>query len=65
MHDFFFRVLLRLLPAEFRGDYGREMEVAFRDERRDAARPAALFGLWLSAIGDILATAPTEHWDTS
>ena len=63
MHDFFFRALLRLLPAEFRGDYGREMETAFRDERRDAARPAAVAGLWVSAIADILKTAPSEHLD--
>jgi putative ABC transport system permease protein len=63
MHDFFFRNLLRLLPAEFRGDYGREMETAFRDERREAAHPGALLGLWLSAIADVLKTAPSEHWD--
>ncbi len=63
MHDFFFRTLLRLLPAEFRGDYGREMETAFRDERREANRPGALLGLWIAAIADVLKTAPSEHWD--
>lgn len=63
MHDFFFRNLLRLLPAEFRGDYGREMETAFRDERRDARRPGAVIGLWIAAIADVLKTAPGEHWD--
>jgi putative ABC transport system permease protein len=63
MHDFFFRNLLRLLPAEFRGDYGREIETAFRDERREATRPGALIGLWISAVTDILKTAPSEHWD--
>ena len=63
MHDFFFRHLLRLLPAEFRGDYGREMEAAFRDERREARRPGALIGLWIAAIADVLKTAPSEHWD--
>lgn len=63
MHDFFFRNLLRLLPAEFRGDYGREMETAFRDERREANRPGALLALWMAAIADVLKTAPTEHWD--
>jgi putative ABC transport system permease protein len=63
MHDFFFRNLLRLLPAEFRGDYGGEMETAFRDERREARRPRAMLGLWMSAFADILRTAPTEHWD--
>ncbi len=63
MHDFFFRNLLRLLPAEFRGDYGREMETAFRDERREASRPGAVIGLWIAAIADVLKTAPSEHWD--
>ena len=63
MHDTLFRALLRLLPAEFRGDYGREMEAAFRDERREARRPMALMGLWMAAIADIVRTAPSEHWD--
>lgn len=63
MHDFLFRALLRLLPAEFRGDYGREMEAAFRDERREARRPGALIGLWIAAAADVVKTAPSEHWD--
>ncbi len=63
MHDFLFRCLLRLLPAEFLGDYGREMETAFRDERREARRPGAMIGLWIAAIADVLKTAPSEHWD--
>ena len=63
MHDLFFKSLLRLLPAEFRGDYGREMETAFRDGRREASRPGPLLRLWLAAIADILRTAPSEHWD--
>ena len=45
MHDLFFKSLLRLLPAEFRGDYGREMETAFRDGRREASRPGSLLRL--------------------
>ena len=63
MHDLFFRSLLRLLPAEFRGDYGREMETTFRDQRRDARRPGAVVGLWISVFADIVKTAPSEHWD--
>ncbi len=63
MHDFLFRALLRLLPAEFRGDYGREMEAAFRDERREARRGAALLSLWAVTIADIAKTAPSEHWE--
>lgn len=63
LHDSLFRSLLRLLPGEFRGDYGREMEAAFRDERREARGPGALLGLWAAAIVDVLKTAPSQHWD--
>ena len=31
-----FRALLRVLPADFRSDYGREMEHAFDDQEREA-----------------------------
>ena len=44
-----YRALLRLLPVDFRSDYGDEMERTFRDERRDAAGPC-----WSRA-----ATSPT------
>ena len=30
-----FRFLLRFFPSEFRGDYGREMETVFREQRRE------------------------------
>ncbi len=32
-----FRMLLRLLPAEFRGDFGPEMEQVFVEQREEAA----------------------------
>ncbi len=63
MSDRIFGALLKLLPAEFRGDYGREIETAFRDERREARGIGAIANLWLHAFADILATAPSEHWD--
>ena len=65
MHDFFFRNLLRLLPAEFRGDYGREMETAFRDERREARRPGAVIGLWIAAIGTTIRRKPHRRVSAS
>ena len=37
--DRWFHRLLRLLPFDFRADYGEEMERTFRDERREAAGP--------------------------
>ncbi len=42
LHDRAFRALMRLLPAEFRADYGREMEAQFRAERREAGDTAGV-----------------------
>src|SRR5262245_44123737 len=61
-----FRRLLRLFPAEFRGDYGDDMTATFRDQRDDAlarggARSAAY--LWWDTVRGILTTAPREHFD--
>ena len=62
-HDRVFKTLIRLLPAEFRGDYEREMATTFRAERRDAACAASLTRVWLSTIADVFRTAPAEHLD--
>src|SRR6202035_974099 len=57
-----FRFLLRFFPSEFRGDYGREMETVFRDQRRDAGeRKVGLVRLWGETIAGIFRTAPGEH----
>lgn len=57
-----FRRLLRLLPADFRGDYGREMSLDFQDQLA-AAEPQARGRLvWRTAVG-LVATAVREHWD--
>jgi len=63
LHDRLFRLLMRLLPAEFRADYGREMESHFRAERRHAGDKAGMLRLWLSTLGDLMRTAPREHLD--
>jgi len=62
-HDRAFRALLRLLPSEFRADYGREMETHFRSERREAGDTAGVLRLWLATFGDVMRTAPAEHLD--
>ena len=60
--DRVFRFLLRFFPAEFRGDYGREMEDVFRQQRRDSEeRKVGLFRLWGETIAGIFRTAPGEH----
>jgi putative ABC transport system permease protein len=58
-----FRVLLRLLPFDFRSDYGHEMEQVFREQRRERSSAGAMgvIRLWLEAIRDIVRTAPREH----
>jgi predicted permease len=63
--DRIFRRLLRLFPAEFRGDFGGQMTDMFRDQHRDAARggPMAMMALWWDTIGGIVTTAPREHFD--
>jgi len=59
-----FRLLLRLLPAEFRGDFGPEMEQVFIDQREKAAREGSKMGiwrLWWETAKGIFTTAPREH----
>ena len=63
MADRVFCTLLRLLPSEFRSDYGREMAATFHAERRDATGIVALVRLWFATVADIFRTAPTEHLD--
>src|SRR5712692_2509859 len=64
--DRIFRALLRLFPADFRGDFGEDMSATFSDQRRDVLaqgdRMAAL-RLWWDTIRGILTTAPREHLD--
>ncbi len=59
-----FRLLLRLLPAEFRGDFGPEMEQVFVEQREEAARGGGKMGvwrLWWETAKGIFTTAPREH----
>ena len=61
-----FRRLLRLFPAEFRGDYGDDMTATFRDQRRDVLARDGRIGavqLWWETLRGILTTAPREHLD--
>jgi putative ABC transport system permease protein len=60
----FYRTLLRLFPFDFRGDFGPEMEQAFKEQRFHAQRQAGnvgLFRLWWETIAGIFTTAPAEH----
>ena len=66
LYDRLFRALLRLFPAEFRGDFGAAMVDDFRDQRADAVHsggPRSVAGLWLRTVTDIIVRAPREHLD--
>src|SRR5438067_1279876 len=52
-----YRALLRLYPAEFRDEYGREMAQMVRD--RIAREPRSR--LWIDLLRDLMRTAPKEH----
>ena len=57
-----YRLLLRLLPADFRAEFGHEMEGVFADEHAAAGRRPGLVGrLWLRTVAGILAIAPAQH----
>jgi putative ABC transport system permease protein len=59
-----YRLLLRLLPADFRAEFGHEMEGVFAEQRDAAARrPWLVSRLWLRTVGGILAVAPRQHAD--
>ena len=62
--DRFYRGLLRVLPFDFRSDFGDDMEEAFREQRAETERRKGSLGLWRmwwATITDILRMAPREH----
>ncbi|HEY0871912.1 MAG TPA: ABC transporter permease [Vicinamibacterales bacterium] len=65
LHDRLYRVLLRLFPREFRGDFGQQMLDDFRDQREDAQQQGrrAARRLWRRTLIDALRRAPREHLD--
>jgi putative ABC transport system permease protein len=59
-----YRALLRLLPFDFRSDYGPEMETVFQEQHKEAGRRNGATGvlrLWCETIVGIFRTAPGEH----
>src|SRR6266852_4753825 len=58
------RALLRLLPFDFRSDFGPEMETVFHEQHQEAGRRNGTKGvlrLWWETIVGIFRTAPGEH----
>jgi predicted permease len=58
-----YRWLLRLYPASFRNEYGREMTAVFARERRDTPTALGMAALWLRVIADTCVNAARIHWD--
>ena len=56
-----FRALLRLLPFDFRADYGRELEQTFEAQRRDARDTRGQARVWAENLAALLAIGPREH----
>src|SRR5262244_1795380 len=65
VHVRVFRLLLRVLPAEFRGDFGDDMQADFAEQYRDArdASRATAAAVWLRTVPDLLQTALRQHGD--
>jgi putative ABC transport system permease protein len=61
--DRWYRRLLRLLPFDFRSDYGREMAQVFGAQHREAESEgaASVARLWRQAVVEMVRTAPREH----
>jgi putative ABC transport system permease protein len=55
--------LLRILPFDFRSEFGDEMEEAFREQRARTVDGGnlSLFRMWWITITDIVRMAPREH----
>jgi putative ABC transport system permease protein len=59
-----FRLLLRLYPADFRDEMGDSVVETYRDRARDALRnggPIRLARVWLAALRDSLRSGPGER----
>ncbi len=56
-----FRRALRLLPSDFRSDYGRQLEQTFHDQERDAQGSIGRIRVWVDAFVGVLAIGPREH----
>jgi putative ABC transport system permease protein len=59
--DKWIRRVLRILPEDFRDDYGREMARVIREQERDAGTGIGLMRIWSQVIVDLLAIGPREH----
>ncbi len=57
-----YRGLMFLYPAEFRGEYARELCLAFDDRCRSARSTFDLFAIWIHSALGVFTDAPKEHF---
>jgi len=55
-----FRALLYAYPAAFREEYGKQMQLAFEDQLKNAN--GRTLRVWMGAARDVFTVAPREHW---
>jgi predicted permease len=58
-----YRMLLRLYPKSFRGEYEGEMCAVFSQRLRDSSGPFGLLALWIETLFDVLFNAAWVHFD--
>lgn len=56
-----YRGLMFLYPAEFRGEYARELCLAFDDRCRSARSAFEIFRIWIHSALGVFTDAPKEH----
>lgn len=59
-----FRLILRLLPFDFRSNYESEMTGVFREQHREVEERGGFIGfvkLWADTVAGIFRTAPRQH----
>jgi len=60
----FYRVLMRCYPADFRREFGDEMEHEFRASLAEAKNAFGRLRVWRRAICDLALSVAREHWDS-
>lgn len=55
------RALLRVLPFDFRADYGRDIEQTFQLQQQEAPGRAARARVWAGTIAALFRVGPREH----
>ena len=56
-----FRTLLRVLPFDFRADYGRDLEQTFQAQQREAAGALGRARVWTETVAALFSIGPREH----